>query len=108
MNRTSKAKRPDNSQVLDTPGPGQYNIPTKIDEGAKISLGGKIHFYRTSGNPGPGAYKDNSSFVKKTSPGFSLGKDDRRIDKVKGSTAPGPGEYGCTIGQLGKYGSGFG
>jgi hypothetical protein len=22
MNRTSKAKRPDNSQVLDTPGPG--------------------------------------------------------------------------------------
>jgi hypothetical protein len=99
--------RPPLTKINESPGPGSYELPSKIKEGAKLSMGMKLDIGKTIPLPGPGQYSVDDKLTKKTAPGFSAGKEKRDPVAIKGSIAPGPGNYDNNT-EIGKKGTGFG
>jgi hypothetical protein len=78
------------------PGPGNYNINSKVGEGPKYTLTGK-NFYNGArlGVPGPGQYNSNSMSNLHKNPSWRIGTS-TRDDALKRSVRegfPGPGNY---------------
>ena len=85
-------KRPALSQILDTPGPGQYN-PNKGNTTSGPVLRGKGKFH-VKDSPGPGAYSPDSRTVKNKAPNFSMGSEKKKTIAAKPKNHfPGPGSY---------------
>jgi hypothetical protein len=84
-------KRPALSQILDTPGPGQYNPPSSNKSGP--ALRGKSQVY-IKDSPGPGAYSPDARTVKGKAPQFSMGTERKKTIAAKPiNKFPGPGTY---------------
>ncbi|CAI2366941.1 unnamed protein product [Moneuplotes crassus] len=71
------------------PGPGSYDIPTKIG-GANVSFGLKHSHTISSSTPGPGNYSPMKS--PKNSFGYSFGMRTQKVNSLK-KNIPGPGSY---------------
>ncbi|CDW90416.1 triosephosphate isomerase [Stylonychia lemnae] len=79
-----------------SPGPGNYNIPSKMKDGPKYVMGlkgrdlGKEMLYV----PGPGQYHPDFSTLKQKHPTFKIGSEQRIPgDKTTIRQVPGPGNY---------------
>jgi hypothetical protein len=77
-----------------TPGPGSYNIPSKVIEGPRhIITPRRIDIARTQNDkyiPGPGAYTPRVECSKITSPRIKIGTENRdQLSKSKSSVGPG-------------------
>lgn len=85
-------------KINDTPGPGNYNIRRKKDLYMPSYIFGKdkrgfsslSSFERI---PGPGNYNYNEDAIRKNSPHFSFGKEERKSFNNKNDDIPGPGTY---------------
>ena len=78
------------SKIKESPGPGQYNVPSKFPQGLKYSMGGKINYENNKEQkniPGPGTYK---SMYKSQSSFYSFGM---KLKDLKIDETPGPGNY---------------
>jgi len=76
-----------------TPGPGNYDIPTSL-KGKDVSISSKPEGgARRHANPGPGTYKPNHapSSMHRSSPCISFGGGNRA--ELGASKYPGPGQY---------------
>ena len=71
------------------PGPGQYNIRSKVFEGPKYTMSIKSKSQRDSNSPGPGEY-NLSMNDKESSSKYTMGIKLRNIKKF---ITPGPGNY---------------
>jgi hypothetical protein len=80
------------------PGPNQYVIPSRVNEGPKYVMGGKTSMEKKEYIPGPGQYNTTDSNFNsrmKNEPAFSVG-DGKRSDLVnlkEKELFPGPGKY---------------
>ena len=84
-------KRPALSQILDTPGPGQYNPPKLNKSGPSLRGKASVHLKES---PGPGAYSPEGRHVKSKAPQFSMGTDRKKTIAAKPlNKFPGPGSY---------------
>eukprot|EP00347_Sterkiella_histriomuscorum_P006966 403350761 len=74
------------------PGPGQYQISSKIFDStqSRFAMGIKVKDLQKLEVPGPGQYDQNSSAVKKNMPAFSMSGKTTELRKLE---VPGPGEY---------------
>ena len=96
--------RPPLSQVLETPGPGQYNDQKKKLKGPTIAGKEKMNM---KPSPGPGDYTPIDGTVKKKAAKFSMGTQKKDLLPCKvNNDNPGAGSYHS--GKRGKSGPGFG
>ena len=86
------AKRPAINRVSNNPGPQQYDMPTKIGEGSKYSVGQKLGSSMGTNKmvPGPGAYTRTGDFDFRdpTNPDDRLGKNPKFAFGIKPTTKP--------------------
>jgi hypothetical protein len=93
-----------------TPGPGSYNIPSKVVEGPRhIITPRRVDAVKSQNDrrlPGPGAYSPKIEFSRTTSPRIKIGTEER--DHLsKSRSAVGPGSYNIRKGIEGpKWGFG--
>lgn len=78
-------------QKMKNPGPGNYEIPSKMIEGPRFGMCGKNERKNKQGNPGPGSYMPNHNCEKENSVALSFGRSLR--DAKKKNSQPGPGMY---------------
>ena len=93
MENTKKSSRCSFLTQSFTPGPGAYTVPSKICEGPKITLKGRLKQKSLTAkkHPGPGQY----DLPPEKIPGYVMGiskREDARPDTVK-NNFPGPGTY---------------
>ncbi len=85
------SSRPALSQVLDTPGPGQYDGPKKKVKGPTMPGKDKAFVKQT---PGPGEYTPIDGTVKKRAAKFSMGTQKKKLLPCKPlNDNPGAGSY---------------
>ncbi|CAD8175828.1 unnamed protein product [Paramecium octaurelia] len=93
--RIGSANRRPLSDTRDIPGPGTYDLNTKIGEGPKHQiLGSKYEPTTTLNQPGPGAYNPNDGPSKQRPASAKIGTGQRaELNAGFGKDAPGPGNY---------------
>ena len=89
------SRRPDLSRNKESPGPGNYSIPSKIKEGPGYQMGVRIRDKRLSESPSPGQYSPTYESVKTSMPKFGMGSSSRYNQKI--NLIPGPGAYDIKI-----------
>lgn len=72
---TSQRQSVIDKNTLDIPGPGNYNVESKID-GPAFKMGSKTS-PRLSENPGPGSYDPQPSPTKASSATYKMGSSQR-------------------------------
>jgi hypothetical protein len=96
-------KRPGLSQILDTPGPGQYEARLNTRSGPTLGSKPRVH---VKDSPGPGTYSPDPRQAKRKAPQFSMGSEKKKtIAGRPHNKYPGPGTY---YGQKPKSGPSFG
>jgi len=63
MGTTQRTEIVDKNRV-GSPGPGNYESPSKLGKGVSFSIGEKREERNRNDSPGPGAYEGNDSVVK--------------------------------------------
>lgn len=78
-----------------SPGPGSYNIPSKMIEGPKCVITSRKEDPASKLDrslPGPGQYTPSINYIRERAPAFGIGSGNRS-DLYKTGQAPGPGHY---------------
>jgi hypothetical protein len=101
----SEQRRPMSaSQAI--PGPGSYQIPSKVNEGPSYSMSARNVRSGRNATPGPGQYNAKSGYARENTPAFSMGRARRGSLEIRDGI-PGPGTYSSTSRLEGpKYGFG--
>ena len=79
------------AKIVDTPGPGQYNIIVSKSDGYTISKekrGDDLDRVKKDNYPGPGSYKVKDIDLVKC---FTISKNEKSL--TKRDSVPGPGAY---------------
>jgi hypothetical protein len=84
-------KRAPLSQTTNSPGPGNYNMPSKIIEKNGYYMGIKTNVRKRDESPGPGNYNPDVNLRKHKSPTHVIGSSPR--GQIKRDMVPGPGNY---------------
>jgi len=107
--RLGTGKR-DTASPNSSPGPGNYNIPSRLQEGPMYGISGRSSTQKLDNKPGPGAYNPSTSYVKPQSPAYGLGSGPKgSVDFTTRKDVPGPGIYDLKSQLQGpKYGFGTG
>lgn len=96
----SKSKKPiisvlsDSRNLLNTtsPGPGSYNLSSKLTHNNGYSFPKFIKIKKIESTPGPGQYNNDTSLVKSNAPAFVIGKSPN-TSFLNINDNPGPGQY---------------
>jgi len=75
-----------------TPGPGSYELQTKVGEGPKYIMNPRRDEKYERYVPGPGAYNPSVNLVKENGPAIGMGSSNRH-DLYASKSNPGPGQY---------------
>ena len=87
------SKRQPLSQTTNSPGPGNYNMPSKIVEKNGFYMGSRYKDKRTDDQPGPGNYNPDDNARKTKSPTYKIGSSPRGNSNKYKDSVPGPGNY---------------
>lgn len=87
------SNRPPLAKTGFTPGPGNYNSPSRIIEKNGYYMGEKLKTRDRDNNPGPGNYNPDDKFSKLKSPNCKIGSEKRGGNNKYKESVPGPGNY---------------
>lgn len=89
----SKSNRQPLSPTRNTPGPGNYQIDSKLTNKGGYSMGGKLKDRKRDDNPGPGNYNPETNLSKTHNPNYKIGTSPRGQSNKYQESVPGPGNY---------------
>lgn len=76
-----------------SPGPGNYNVPSKLVEKNGYYMGSRLNGRKKDEIPGPGNYNPEDKFSKTKSPDCKIGSSPRGGSNKYKDSIPGPGTY---------------
>lgn len=87
------SNRPPLSARTFSPGPGNYNSPTRLIEKSGYYMGSRIQSKKKDDLPGPGNYNPEDKYCKTKNPDCKIGTSPRGESTKYKASIPGPGNY---------------